>query len=163
MPTTPTLILCDDLVADLRTRWDPPGNEGGIERVYFKTLAGADRVTKLPGRRVLILPYGDDGAFYDNGPSDRGEDVYTHNISVVISERFTDAGEPTTEWIDDRVDFVHENIVQGFDFSHDGPPSWNKKLTTLTTKTVVDWARLTSEEQAFYSWVVLVFEEIRDA
>lgn len=159
MPTTPTLTLCDDLVSALTTSWAPTGSDG-VERAYFKRIGnGEDETTELAGRKVYIFP-----TSYDNGPADRGEDEFTHNISVLIVERYTDADDPTRAWVDTRVDFVYEEIVEGFDFSHDGPPSWNRKLLTLSAAvTVCDISKLTTGGKLFYSLVEIVFSEIRNA
>lgn len=158
-PTTPTLLLCDALVSALQTAWGPTGNDG-VERHYFKRVGDAEGAEfKLLGRRVVIYPTHD-----SNDPASRGEDEWTHNVTVDVFERYTDAGDPTVEWIDRRVDFVTTQIVDGFDFSHTGPPSWNKKLLTLSyDRLLCDPAKLVGSNKLFFSRVELVFSEIRDA
>lgn len=159
MATTPTLVLCDNLVAALQAAWTE-GAYDAVERVYFKRIADVEDPTlKLVGRKVYVMPTG-----YDNGPVTRGEDEFTHNVSVLVVERYTDAGDPATAWIDTRVDFVYDHIVQGFDYSHDGPASFNKKLVTLSAAVqVCDVEKLVSGGKMFYSLTELVFSEIRDA
>lgn len=156
---TPTLILCDDLVTALQAAWTE-GSDDAAERCYFKRIADVDEPTlKLVGRKVYIMPAG-----YDNGPATRGEDEFVHNVNVLTVKRFTDAGDPTTAWIDEQVDWVYTYIVQGFDYSHDGPASFNKKLVTLSAAVqVCDVEKLVSGGKLFYSLVELVFSEIRDA
>lgn len=157
-PTTPTLTLCDQLVAALEASWSPV-SPSGVERCYFKRLGdGDDATTKLEGRRVLVVPTG-----YDNGPETRGEDGYVHRVSVLTVERYTDAGDPPTEWTDERVDFVFDEIVQGFDFGRQ-PPSWNAKLVTLSAAVqVCDVEKLVTGGKLFYSLVEFEFAEIIDA
>ncbi len=160
MPDTPTLILCDDLIAALLLAWTDKGADDGAERCYFKRIGDIDRPeTKLVGRKVFLFP-----THYDNGPTTRGEDEFIHNVSALVVERYTDdAGDPPTDWTDDRVDFVYNQIVQGFDFGRESP-SWNRKLTTLSANVMVcDVEKLTSGGKLFYSLTELVFSEIRDA
>ena len=155
-PTTPTLTLCDQLAAALAAAWGPVAPDG-VERCYFKRIPD-EGAARLLGRQVYLFP-----TDYDNGPADRGEDEYTHRVTALVVERYPDAGDPPTEWTDERVDFVFESIVQGLDFSHDGPPSWNPKLLTLSADVrVCDVERLTTQK-LFHSSVELVFLEIRDA
>ncbi|OWY59353.1 hypothetical protein B7486_75020, partial [cyanobacterium TDX16] len=159
---TPTLNLCDALVALILTTWTGRGASDGAERAYFKDVADADGGNlKIEGRRVVIYPTG-----YDNGPADRGEEEYTHNVTVDVFEPYpaNTAGDPTTAWIDTRVDFVHEQIVQGFDFSFNGPASFNKKLYTRSAKvSVVNVDTLLGRNKLFWSRIELEFGEIRDA
>lgn len=158
MPTTPTLTLCDELVAHLEASWGPVA-PSGAERCYFKRLGdGDDATTKLEGRRVLVMPTG-----YDNGPETRGEDGYLHRILALIVERYTDAGDPPTEWIDERVDFVFEQVVQGFDFGR-SRPTWNPMLTTLSANvSIVDVEKLVTGGKLFYSLVDFEFAELINA
>jgi hypothetical protein len=164
-PTTPTLLLCDALVAVLAADWDgsgnPPAAPSGPERAYFKRIGDADsgEDERLVGRRVIIYPTG-----YSNDPASRGEDDYAHRVSVQVFERYTDAGDPPREWIDERVDFVWARIAEGFDFSHSGPPAWNRKLLTVSADVVVlDLGKLLGAGSMFVSQVDFVFSEIRDA
>jgi hypothetical protein len=156
VPTTPTLILCDSLVAALVAYWQPVSPDGA-ERAYFARSGDADAgELKLTGRRVVIYP-----TDYSNDPASRGEDEFAHTVTVDVFERYFDAGDPPTEWTDERVDFVHAKIVEGFDFSKGGPPSWNPKLVTRSADvTVCDTASLLGRGKLFWSRVELVFSEI---
>ena len=158
-PTTPTLTLCDQLVTALVAAWSPASPDGA-ERAYFVRIGdGEDAFTKLTGRRVVIFP-----TKYGFQAADRGENEYQHEVSVLTVERYPDAGDPPTEWTDERVDFVHTRIVDGFDYSHDGPPSWNRKLVTLSADVqVTNVEKLVTGGKLFYSLVDLVFLELRDA
>jgi len=156
--TTPTLILCDNLVTALAADWTPAAPDG-VERAYFKRISDASgQVLKLKGRRVVIYP-----TDYDNNPLTRDKDVYLHKVSVQIFELFDEdtAGDPPIAWTDARVDFVFEKIVQGFDYSRQSP-TWNRWLRTLSATTlIVNTAKLI-EDRMFFSQVDLEFEEERD-
>lgn len=159
-PTTPTLLLCDRLVAELLEAWTDKGADDGAERRYFVRIADVtDPQFKLTGRKVYVFPTG-----YDSGAVTRGEDEYLHTVGVLVVERYPDAGDPPTEWTDERVDFVFEKVVQGFDWSHDGPPSWNRFLVTLSANVqVCDLEKLTSGGKLFYSLTEIQFSEVRSA
>lgn len=158
MPTTPTLVLCDDLVSALETAWGPSGSDG-VERAYFKRLGDPDDAdTKITGRRVYVFPTG-----YDSANADRSENDYQHRVSVLVAERYAEAaGDPPRDWVDDRVDFVHRYVVQGLDFSTNGPPSWNPKLLTLSAEVaaIVDLEKLVTGNRLFYCLINLVFSEL---
>lgn len=159
MPSTPTLTLCDQLVAALLASWTDRGTDDGAERAYFKRFGTSqDPVANLKGRRVVIFPAG-----YDNGPADRGEDEYEHRVTVQVLEPFEGEGDPDVDWVDARVDFVFELIVQGFDFSRESP-AWNPKLWTKTAEVrIADAGHLSNGTKVFFSQVDLAFGEIRDA
>lgn len=157
MPTTPTLELCDDLVAHLLAGWADRGPKDGAERRYFARISD-EGAARIEGRRVFVFP-----TKYDNGPENRGEDLFVHEIAVLVAERYTDAGDPPTEWIDERVDWVYEHVVQGLDFARE-TPAWNGGLSTTSADTqVADIEKLTTGGKLFYSLVQLVFAEVRDA
>lgn len=158
MPTTPILVLCDDLVTALESAWSPSGNDG-VERAYFKRIGDPDDPrTKIAGRRVYIFP-----TSYLTAGATRLENNYEQKVSVLVVERFDEAsGDPTRDWIDERVDFVHTYIVQGFDYSNDGPAPFNPKLVTLAVEvpSVVDLERLVTSNRLFYCLVDLTFSEL---
>jgi hypothetical protein len=158
VPTTPTLTLCDQLVTALAAAWSPTGDDA-VERAYFKRWGdGHDSVSELVGRKVTIYPL-----TYENGPADRGEDEYEHRVGVQILERYTPDGDPTTEWIDERVDFVFQQIVQGFDYLREHA-TFNRKLWTKSaTVRLCESSYLTSGGKVFFSEVEIAFGEIRDA
>jgi hypothetical protein len=158
MPTTPTLILCDDLVAALVAAWEPEGDDGA-ERAYFKRFGDGQAIySKLKGRRVVIFPTG-----YTNEPADRGTDEFEHRVSVQILERYVPDGDPTTEWTDERVDWVYEMIAEGFDYGRE-VPAWNPRLWTKSADVVVcDIDTLVTGGKVFLSQVDFVFGEHRDA
>ena len=158
MPTTPTLILCEQLAAALEAAWEPVA-PSAVAWHYFRRLGDAEEGEhRVRGRQVIIYPTG-----YDSAPETRGEDRYTHNVTVHVVERFPDADDPPRDWITERVDFVYDRIVQGFDFGRQ-PPAWNPKLVTESSVvTVCDVNRLLGAGNLFVSVVELTFSELRDA
>lgn len=152
-PTTPTLTLCDDLVDAINAAWTP-SDPDAVERRYLERID----LDGLRGRRVFFFPAG-----YDNRPATRGHDDYTHRITCLVVEKYPDAGDPPREWIDERVDFVHTQVVQGLDFSR-APPSFNRQVLTLSADVpaVYDAEMLTTKKQ-FWCAVELVFVEFRSA
>jgi hypothetical protein len=155
---TPTLILCDELVALLAGAWGP-SDPDGVERHYYRRWGDADSgEDELAGRRVVIYPQD-----YQSDAETRGEDKYRHRIVVQVVERYTDGGDPPKEWMDERVDFVYARVVQLFDFGR-SPPAWNKRLRTdTTTVSVYDLQKLMSGGKLFMSQVEFEFSELRDA
>lgn len=157
MATTPTLELCDDLVAALNTAWAPSA-PSAVSRKYFVRVGDADDShQRISGRQVWIFP-----ERYELADETRGEVNYTHRINVVTAERYEDgAGDVPASWVDDRVDFVHTYIVQGFDFGQDGPPSWNRKLVTVSAGVqVYDVEKLMAGGRLFFSLVEFEFAEL---
>lgn len=155
-PTTPTIVLCDGLVSALEAAWSPVA-PSGVERAYFVRLGdGEDGSTRLDGRRVVVFP-----TRYGLQAETRGEDGYTHEVTVLAAERYPDAGDPTRDWLDERVDWVHEQVVKGFDFGRDGPPAWNPMLYTLSADVqVLDLEKLLGGGKLFYAVVEFQFLEL---
>ena len=75
---TPTLTLCDKLVAELAAAWLPTG-DNEVLRVYEGPL----KLTELKGRKVYVFP-----DQYTADPADRETDRYTHGIVVLTVERY---------------------------------------------------------------------------
>ena len=161
MPTTPTLELCDDLVAALVAAWAPTA-PSGAERAYFKRITDEDEARTLAEslrladgeRRVVVFPVG-----YSSAYANDAEDAYSHEVQTLIVERYAAAGDPTRDWIDERVDWVHEQIFQGWDFR--ASPSWNTYLRTISADVLVcDLSKLVTNK-LFWSVVGHTFEEHR--
>ncbi|MDY3555306.1 hypothetical protein R5W24_004447 [Gemmata sp. JC717] len=159
MPSTPTLTLCEQLVAALAAAWQPEA-PSGVEWAFYKRFGDPESgFEDTSGRQVVIYPVN-----YDNGPETRGEDRFTHNITVHVAERYTgNEAEPPRDWVTERVDFVYDWIVQGFDYGREAP-DWNPNLTTLSSAvTVCDVTKLLASGNLFFSVVELTFSELRSA
>jgi hypothetical protein len=157
MPTTPTLLLCDELVTLLTTTWGPSA-PNKVERAYYRRFGDADAgEDRLVGRQVVIYPQD-----YESDAETRGEDRYLHRIVVQVVERYPDPGDPPVAWLDERVDFVSANVVNLFDFGRSAP-EWRRRLRTERTAVgVYDLAALMNGGNLFFSQVEFEFSELRD-
>lgn len=161
-PTTPTVVLCEQLAAAVLAAWQasssPPGASDGVDWDFFRRYADADQVgaAQLVGRQVVFFPPG-----YDWRSADRAEDEYTHHVLCLVVERYTAAaGDPPKLWTAERVDFVHDRIVKGLRFTRGGPPSWNRfLLTDAASVQTCDVQKLVSGGRLFYSLTELEFTE----
>jgi hypothetical protein len=107
------------------------------------------------GRKVYVIRSATTG-----GPATRNDDQTDYSIAVLVVERYTDAGDPSREWIDERVDWVHDMIFNPFDFRT--PPSWNPFLRTIGGDVLVcDLNKLIAGGKLFWSVVGFSFEEIK--
>lgn len=157
MATTPTVVLASNLASAVNTAWAPVAPDA-VDWDFFKRYADADAVgaAALSGRQVVFFP-----TEYTWESGTRAQDEYTHRISCLVVERYTDAaGDPPKTWVSDRVDFVHAQIVKGLRYTRGGPPSFNKNLMTLgATVQVCDVEKLVSGGRLFYALVDLEFLE----
>ena len=157
-PTTPTLLLCSNLADTVRTNWGTGASApSGVDWDFCRRFGdGEDPLARLDGRQVVFFP-----SEYDWEGADRAEDAYTHHVACLVVERYTDAGDPPRDWVSQRVDFVHTQIVQALRFTRGGPPSWNRFLMTLAaTVSVCDVEKLTAGGKLFYALVQLLFREL---
>lgn len=157
VPTTPTVVLCEQLASAVNTAWAPVA-PSAVDWDFFKRYGDADEVAAatLAGRQVIFFP-----TDYDWQNAVRDQDEYTHHVSCLVVERYTDAaGDVPKLWTAERVDFVHTQIVQGLRFTRGGPPSWNRFLLTLAASVqVCDVEKLITSGRLFYALVQLEFLE----
>lgn len=108
---TPTLTLCDKIVAELIAAWAPTGTDE-VLRVYEVPI----KLSELKGRKVYVFP--DE---YTAEPAERETDLYAHGVVVLTVERYPSAtgGKPPVAWVDERVDFVWQRVWNGLDYSRD--------------------------------------------
>lgn len=165
MPVTPTLILRDQLVADLKSRWNPSA-PSGVEAIYFPRIT--DEVEAQDLAKSFTLEKGERRVFvmavdYDSVYENHEEDRYTHEILALVLERYTDDGDPPVKWIDDRVDFTFTYVVQGFDYRT--APSWNANLRTIAAEVdgILAPEKMFSGGKLFFSLIAFTFEENRTA
>lgn len=160
-PASPTVVLCVDLVTYLRQQWGPSA-PSSVNRGYghVRRVDLAEQV----GRQVVIFPIG-----YTNGPAERGHDFYEHRIGVVVFEKYPDAAGSDVlvpdEWIDERVDWVNQFVVEGLDFTHDetygAVAPFNRNLQTLSNDVpeMFDAEKLVTDKQ-FWCSVEIEYREL---
>jgi hypothetical protein len=153
--TAPILSLCDALVSAVTTGWVPTAPDA-VTRVYQIPV----KVESLSGRQVWIFPvsYGDE-------PATRGEDLNSYRVAVVVAERYTAAGDPTSNWIDTRVNFVKDEIVDGLEFvrgSDNGLLSISTReiWTAERSEVPVYDVELLTQKKLFWCEIEFVFQEI---
>lgn len=113
-PDVPILTFCDALVARIKAAWGPAAPDG-VQRAYDLAVR-ADKIGPADGRQVYVFP-----DTYGNEPASRKEDLNSYHVAFLVVEKYPDQGPPLLEWADARVKFVLDTIVDGLDFSHDGP------------------------------------------
>ena len=158
-PRAPILTLCDALVASLTARWATAAPDA-VSREYLTDA----KLETLTGRRVWVFP-----AEYTDRPAARAEDLNEYRVAVVVTERYAAQAAATSaalkEWADERVDFVRELIVDGFDFGRHGVNGllavgarelWTAEIDPVE---VYDPALLETKK-LFWSSVEFVFQEI---
>src|SRR5579872_1669673 len=132
-PLTPTLKLCSDLTTFVTTNWKPSSPDA-VNWGYFTRFGDADDPnTNVIGRQVEFFSAED----YEWETATREHDNFTHHVSCLVVERYTDAGDPPRDWWQDRVDFVYTQIVAGLRFTRNGPAPFNPMLMTLKGKVQV--------------------------
>jgi len=153
--TDPTITLCQQVVGAIEASWNP-AEPHGVEWDLVKT-ASDDEVPsdRLSGRRVFVFPTDPDSVY-----ATRGEDAYTHRLTVVVAERYDEGGRPPREWVAERIDFVYEHVVRLLDYGPDGPSAGDQKVRTVSMdRQLYDWDKLT-QESMFFSVVSIEFEEL---
>lgn len=145
------LTVCDELVNTVEAALTSP-TDAVVERLY---LAPLDMAADTD-RHVWIFP-----ASHTRTPENRGEDARTYRVAIVVAERYTDPGEPTVAWVDERVEFTQEKVFEALDFAR-APLSYTGSRGLRTTSgevTVYDPDRL--QRGLFWSEMTLEFLDIQ--
>lgn len=150
----PTIAFCDALVTFIKAQWEPKA-PSGVKRAH------AGQTVWKPGtkgRRVCVVPIG-----YDSVAAARGLDFYTHRIEVLTFEEYEYAADPEegipTDWIDERVDFVH-TLRDALDFYRDGTqPSFNKFVQTILAPVEVVYDPEAIDDKLFWCPIRFEFQE----
>jgi hypothetical protein len=151
-PTSPTVVLCQNLASAVQTAWGPTA-PSAADWDFFKRYGDADEVGGRARRPAGgVLP-----ERVRVGRRDPGRGRVHALVACLVVERYADAaGDAPKLWTAERVDFVHDEIVKALRFTRSGPPSWNKKLTTLGARVqVCDVEKLVTGGKLFYRLVEL--------
>lgn len=100
------LDVCDACVAAIAAAWSPAGDDS-VSRVYEVDIDAAT----LAGRKVYVFPAG--MAWVELGT--RLGDVHDEKVTVVVVERYGEAGAVPAAWLDSRVEFVQDAILDVLD------------------------------------------------
>jgi len=156
-PTSPTVVLCQQLAAAVQAAWNP-APPSGADWDFFRRYADADEVgsARLQGRQVVFFPES-----YDRASENRGEDLYGHKVQCLTVERYADSpGDPPRLWTAERCDFVHDRIIDGLWFTR-VRPTWNPNLVSVSAAVqVLDVSKLMSGGKLFFCLAELVYDEI---
>lgn len=112
VPTSDILVVGDALAAWVNAQWTDRGANAGAERLYQTPDATA--LKTLTGRKVWIFP-----AEYTDEPGTRGETLNTYRFGVIVAERYAAAGSAPKEWLDERVDWVANDLTDWLNFGGD--------------------------------------------
>jgi hypothetical protein len=104
---------CDAVVALIQTAWtnstSPPGANDGVRRDYAPPInLSQDTAAPLTGRQVIVFP-----GPYQWPQIDRETQWRRYSIRVLVVEKYdpTLPAPPPTAWIDTRVAFVEQIVV----------------------------------------------------
>lgn len=96
----------DAAVALILAGWTGRGADDGAERVYAPPIhLSGDEAPPLAGRRVYVFP-----GPYSAEQLDRADQWRRYTLRVLAVERYPDAGDPPTGWVDTRVNFVEAKV-----------------------------------------------------
>lgn len=117
MATSRDLTLIDKLVTEIETAWVPQEPDQ-VTREYLANISEKD-LHQLLGRRVHLFPMA-----YETQDDNRSENRYGYRVGVIVVERFEDADKATSErvkeWLDERLDFVETQLIDGLDYGGGG-------------------------------------------
>lgn len=94
--------VCDEVVAYLQTTWGDA--QTTITREYLPDFF----THEFTGPAVYVFP----ASYSQTDIVTRASDEISNRVSVVFAEKYTDAGKPTTAWIDARVRTVEQKIYK---------------------------------------------------
>jgi hypothetical protein len=144
--------VIDAVVQFVAGQW-VPSTPDSVERQYLAPF----ELEKMTGRRVVFFP-----ARYLNNPADRESDEFVYSVAAVVAEKYSAAGEPTRDWVDERVEFV-DQLNDWLDLSREplefGAANGRRLITQSASVEVYD-ADLLNTKKIFWSELALEFREI---
>jgi hypothetical protein len=148
--------ICEEIREWIEAGLNAPG-DATVSREYI----GPVSVDSITGRKVFVMPLS-----YLNNPADRGEDEWVYGVQVTVIEKYTDRGDPTKAWIDERVLFVQQKVSDRCDFVRTmlvfGTNNERRLLTYANEVAVYDEALLV-QNKLFKSDVTFEFRETMGA
>jgi hypothetical protein len=152
MPTSDILKLADDLATALTNSLGSGETNVDIARAYRIEFD----LSSIIKRYVRIFPVGYAGL----EPVTRREDYYDVILRLTIVERYTGKGDPSNDWLDERVDWVETNIFNPFADSRAPFRLGEYWSQFASVESVYDYDLL-NEDQVFASDVLLTFRRTK--
>lgn len=112
------------------------------------------------GRVVFVAP----ASYRSEGPVTRATDLNDYRYAVLVVERYTDAGDPTEEWLSERAAFVQESVYDvlqnvGLDRAENTAALLNSFWCETAEVTVVYDLEALTEHKLFWSEIEFTFRE----
>lgn len=150
--------IADDIKATIENWWRP-NRPSRVERRYLpRTTQPGPAGFWLDGRRVYVMATGP----VEGIAITRADDDTTFTLWVVISEKYPKAGEPPTEWVDERVNWVDSLIKEVLDNPRTGSLFADGTLVpdTVNWASVYDYNALLTTPGGFVSEIELTYRLI---
>jgi hypothetical protein len=112
---------------------------------------------EIVGREVYVFP-----ANYVRESASRSENQTDYEVQVITLERYEDAGEPPTSWMDTRIKWVQDTVADGCDFSREFLEFAGRQAWTQAVATEVYVLEDLHEKKLFHSTVTLTLREIKE-
>ncbi len=142
--------VCDAVVQRIKQAWGPISPDD-IERAYAIPL----QLDKIAGRRLYVFP----AKYASLEPANRGEDLREYTVPMLAVERFTDAGLPDRDWLDERVNWVEEMIWQLCENPRDATPLLGTLWPQTSDVDTYD-PEMLNQKKCFWSEIEIVFREV---
>lgn len=124
MATSGVLTVGDAIVSSISTQWNTTA-PNAVTRVY--QIPDTATAKNLTGRQVWLFP-----VEYEDQPGTRAEDIHTYKFVFVVAEKNTTAGPPATAWVDDRVDWVADSLIDWIQYGRDS----SHPVLTISTREI---------------------------
>lgn len=144
------IVLRNDLVSLIQSNNLPGLKVAG--KILVRTPIG-----KITGKNLWLFP----GIYTDNGPSDRTANVYDLTINAVFAEKYTDDGIPPDEWVEDRIEYVENNIFNVFSEDQTLYGTQTNYWSQGATINVLYDAEMLDEHKLFWSELEFVFRKLK--
>lgn len=169
MPPTRITAVRDALAARVNAAWvtqeqavlTPPSagqraRQSAADEVITRTVFDVN-TAKITGRKIHVLR-----ASLEGDDATRKEDEFDYGYRLFVVEKFTDPGDPTEEWIDERVEFCEwlRNLVGNVRaprlLAVDGQPNSGLWPVAADIPVVLDHEELVSATRKLFVGVVSV-------
>ena len=150
------LGLCDALATRITAGLDAPG-DATVNRVYIDKQS----VPNAAGLQVWVFPVRD-----NQTPVTRGEDEWTYEVAVVVTDWYADPAPVADDWLDAKKLFAEVKVAMRMDFTRDtfnfGSPLRRVQLVPAAERPVYDAEALVAKK-LFWWEAVFEFRELLTA